>query len=134
MKAHSKFTEEEATVFFARLFNGKHHIPGTGLKPFEGGWCVNVYQSDLSTFDFSLLTGFVFLAHDYCMRAGIYPSGPGLVKIAVWKREGRTGDIYNRHPTVEQALADWREKSFYFTSNLIGWILSRFTSEVNHGI
>lgn len=104
-----KMEQQEAIDFFAVLYYGEHHIPGNGLpKPFGLGWCVN-HQSDMSTFDFDFMTRLVFLAHDRAVRASIMPSGPGRVKIAIWKRqrEGRTSE---RHPTISEALTWWRKE------------------------
>lgn len=103
-------TLEEATEFFAVLYDGAHHIPGgvKGLKEFGAGWSVN-HIGDLSTFDFNVLTRLVFLAHDCCYRAEIMQGGPHAVKIAIWKRE-RDGSMSKRHPTIESALAVWRER------------------------
>lgn len=101
-------TKEEAIDFFAHLFRGKHHIPQSGVKPYGQGWCVNHY-GDLATFDFDMLTRFVFLAHDRCCRASVLSSGPRMVKLAIWQRNTRTGSMFERHPTIEHALASWRE-------------------------
>ena len=97
---------EQAESFFSELYCGKHHIPGK-LKSFGEGWSINHF-ADLSTFDFDTLTRLVFLAHDKCMRVSIQQGGPGAVKIIVWQRKGRTGSMFERHPTIEGALAVWR--------------------------
>jgi len=99
---------KEAESFFAELYDGKHHIPSP-IHPFGQGWTVNHF-GDLSTFDFNTLTRLVFLAHDRCMRASIMQSGPRMVKIAIWKRT-REGSIYDRHPTIEAALEQWRKNN-----------------------
>lgn len=99
---------QDAEDFFSELYFGKHHIPGK-IKPFGEGWSVN-HHGDLSTFDFDALTRLVFLAHDRCMRTSIEQSGPRMIKIIIWKRDSRSGNIYSRHPTIEQALAKWRER------------------------
>lgn len=99
---------KDAESFFSDLYDGLHHLPGK-IKPFGEGWSVN-HSADLSTFDFNTLTRLVFIAHDRCMRASIMQSGPGMVKIVVWKREGRTGSMCSKHPTIEEALDVWREK------------------------
>lgn len=103
-----KITHEQAIEFFSELYFGKHHIPAKVL-PWGDGWCVNHY-GDLSTFDFDTLTRLVFLAHDSCIRVELSQGGPRAIKIAIWKREGRTGRIYDRHPTIETALEAWRNK------------------------
>ena len=106
-KPSPELTKEEAIDFFAELYGGKHHIPRGGVKDFGCGFSVNHY-GDLSTFDFDKLTRLVFLAHDRCIRVEVSNSGPRMVKISIWKRHGREGDMWYRHPTIEQALALWR--------------------------
>jgi len=101
-------TKEEATEFFSILYYGEHHIPSE-VKPFGMGWKVNAHAS-LATFDFDDLTRLVLLCHDRCIRTEIIQGGPGRVGIAIWRRQGREGDSTSRHPTIEQAIAKWREK------------------------
>lgn len=103
-------TKEDATDFFAHLFRGEHHIPGKVRQIGDRGWCVN-HHGDLSTFDFDMLTRFVFLAHDRCVRASVMESGPRMVKLAIWQRHTRTGSSMERHPTLETAMASWRERN-----------------------
>ena len=101
-------TLEEAEDFFSEFYLGKHHIPSK-IHAFGNGWNVNQYGS-LSTYDFDGLTRLVFLAHDKCIRVGIGSSGPGTIKIIIYKRKNRDGDHqYDRHPTIETALEQWRK-------------------------
>lgn len=102
-------TKEEATAFFSILFYGEHHIPSE-VKPWGRGWKVSEYSGRLATFDFDGLTRLVFLAHDKCVRAEICQSGPGRVGICIWKRHGRSGDMFARHPSLKCALINWRAK------------------------
>jgi hypothetical protein len=97
----------EAKSFFSQFYLGEHHIPKSGIKSFGEGWYVNHY-GELSTFDFDNLTRLVFLAHDMCFRISVMNSGPGMIKIVIWKRDGREGKIWQRHPTIETALTGWR--------------------------
>ena len=99
--------EQDATEFFSELYGGKHHIPRGGLHSFGCGWSVNHY-GDLSTFDFDALTRLVFLAHDKAIRVEVSNSGPRMVKISIWRRV-RNGEMWARHPTIEQALELWRK-------------------------
>lgn len=69
---------------------------------------------DLATFDFGELTRLVFLAHDCCIRVSIKPSGPRALAIMFHPRKMREGGMTARHPTLEKAVADYRE------FNLIG--------------
>lgn len=94
--------------FSADYFFGEHHIPRSGIKPYGDGWYVN-YAGDLSTFDSDALTRLVFLAHDMCFRASVTPSGPGKIKIAIWKRD-RIGRLSERHPNIYEALDTWQQR------------------------
>lgn len=78
----------------------------TGFGPHGHGGRV-VVSGDLATFDQDHLTRLVFAAHDRCARVSVEQAGPRALAICVWprKREGRTPE---RHPTLEQAVADWR--------------------------
>jgi hypothetical protein len=91
------------------LYCGAHHIPGKVKE-----WGIGIEVSDhatLSTFDFDKLTRAVFLAHDRAVRLEIGPSGPGRIRIILHRRKGREGSMYERHPTIETALAKWRERN-----------------------
>lgn len=102
-------TREQATDFFAELFYGKHHIPPGGVHQYDTGWCVN-YYGDLATYDSDMLTRLVLLAHDKIVRAAIEQSGPRMVKICIWGRANRDGKhCWERHPTIEEALGEWRK-------------------------
>lgn len=95
-----------ALDFFSEYFLGAHHIPGgeRRIQPFGLGFAINYVPGNLSTFDFDGMTRLVFMSHRDCIRAEICGSGPGMVKLAIWQRENRAGRIYERHPTIEQAL------------------------------
>ena len=99
-------TKEQAIDFFANFYHGEHHFPNE-LKPFGEGWCIN-NLGDLATFDFNSLTRLVLMAHDYCFRVSVGPSGPGMVKIAIHKRNPNGKNIYERHPSIEDVLKEWR--------------------------
>ena len=103
-------SKEDAIQFFAQLFHGEHHIPhgSKGVKEFGAGWCVNT-SHDFATFDSNELTRLVFMAHDRAVRVEIRPASPQYLKICIWQRQ-RDGDLYHRHPTLEQGVAQWREK------------------------
>ena len=96
-------TIETATSFFAILFRGEHHIPGT-IKEFGFGFCVNSRYASLATYDYDYLTKLVIMAHKYCVRAEIMPSGPGMLKICIWQRQGEEGSMSVSHPSIETAI------------------------------
>jgi hypothetical protein len=98
----------QAKIFFSAFYLGAHHIPKSGLKPIGEGWYVS-HPADLATFDADDLTRLVFLAHDMCFRVSVQPGGALRVKICIWKRAGRTGRMYQRHPDINKALEVWQK-------------------------
>ena len=103
-----KLSKEEATEFFAQFYRGAHHIPGFEPKPFGEGWMIKHDRGDMATYDFDQLTRLVLLAHYKCYRVSVMPNSSNSVKICVWKRE-REGSLYQRHPTIEQAIEKFSE-------------------------
>lgn len=90
------------------LCRGAHHIGGK-VKPWGKGIAVNIrYGFNAATYDFSGLTEAVIMAHDRCIRFEIEPSGPGMLRLVFHKRDGREGEMWQRHPTLEQAIANLR--------------------------
>lgn len=83
--------------------------PWTSLRQ-EGQSAVGRIPDDrMATFDFDALTRLVFAAHDRCARVSIEGSNFGRVRLVVYLRDGRDGRMHERHPTLEQAVAGWRE-------------------------
>lgn len=92
------------------LFVGLYHIPARSLRRVD--WTNSHYiefvtDVNLATFDGPQLTRLVFLAHDYCVRVDIQPASPRYFRF-VFHRRQRNGGIFERHPTIEQAIFDWR--------------------------
>lgn len=109
MNGYQAMTKDEAEDFMGDLFLGRHHIPSE-VKPWGTGWQVNSF-CDMSTYDFDRMTRLVFLAHDRCVRAEISWSGPRRIRIIIHKRDPEGTSMTTRHPTIEQALARWRERN-----------------------
>ena len=100
-------TEAEATAFFAEFYRGEHHFPAK-IKAYGEGWSMSHFGG-MGTFDPDELTRLVLLAHDKCIRVWIEQGGPNRLRVAIWRRN-REGDMYNRHPTIEQALEQFGGK------------------------
>ena len=82
------------------------------MKRGGGGWPmlgVNIRTGGFATWDFDQLTRLVIGAHDECIRLQIAPSGPGMLSVMMWPREDREGNMSKRHPTIEQAITDYRK-------------------------
>lgn len=101
-------TKEEATDFFAEMYFGAHHIPGK-VKEHGSGFCVE-HHGGMATFDFDQLTRFVVMCHDKCIRGEIKASSPRFIKVCIWSRDNRDGPMWQRHPTIEQAIEIQRKK------------------------
>lgn len=99
----------ECYELLADLFLGWHHVHG-GLHEWGNGIKFNTYISRLASTDFDGLTRLVFLAHDRMIRVEVVPSGPRMIGLTLHKRHTRDGGMAERHPTIEQALATWRER------------------------
>jgi hypothetical protein len=92
------------------LVHGEHHAPDA-VYSFGRGIKVSLQASKLSTFDFNELTRLVFLAHDRCIRVELCGSSPGRIGLALHKRHHRDGGVYQRHPTLRQAVAEFRHSN-----------------------
>lgn len=98
----------------ARLLNdwvsGIYHIQRAASKvDWKNPYWIEInLRGSLSTFDFDDLTRLVFLAHDYAMRVEIDPRRNGIYKL-LFHRRVREGSLYQRHPTIEQAVNTWRK-------------------------
>lgn len=63
----------------------------------------------VSSFDGDGLTRLVFAAHDACCRVSIESCSPTHLRVNLWLRSSRDGGLMSRHPTLEQAVAAWRD-------------------------
>lgn len=66
------------------------------------------WGNGLGTFDFMQLTRFVFLCHEARIRGYIGPLAPRYLEIAMHERAA-IGSISERHPSLDEALSEWRE-------------------------
>jgi hypothetical protein len=97
----------ECYQMLSDLFFGPHHITGT-VKEYGSGIAVNVRNFRGATYDYDGLTRAVIMAHDRAIRFEIEPSGPGMLRLVLHKRQ-REGRMYERHPTLEEAIALLRD-------------------------
>ena len=95
--------QAECLKLLIRLFMGEHHLAGK-IEPWGFGIRHIVNNPQLATFDFNRLTRLVLLAHEMCIRAEINPHAFKYLSIALHKRHRRNGSIFERHPTIEEAI------------------------------
>jgi hypothetical protein len=98
------------------LYRGIYHIQPSVLHK-RADWSSERYlevvvYGGMATFDADELTRFVVLCHDYCIRGEVSPASPGWMRLRFWPRKVRDGGrIYERHPTMEQAVEHVRRTS-----------------------
>jgi len=100
--------EVRAESVLARTFRGIHNVPGKIKKvdPPHPYWEVHV-RVPFATFDFNNLTEMVMAAHEHCVRVEIRGSGPRQLCLLLHPRKARVGTMFERHPTIGQALRDY---------------------------
>jgi len=96
----------------SRVFGGLHNTNSNTLEKTD--WSnqrlisISTFHS-FSTFDDSRLTQLVFCAHDFAVRIEITSCNFRYFKIHFHQRKGRTGPSYDRHPSLENAVKEWRK-------------------------
>ncbi|MEM9584816.1 MAG: hypothetical protein AAGA08_17020 [Pseudomonadota bacterium] len=105
------------TVLLARLFRGFHHMNSTRVKDMGQTGVAYNYYGELASFDFDGLTRLLLMGHEECIRVCIGPSGPGMIKIILHKRHKREGRLYERHPTIHDALEEFSPKQKELANN-----------------
>jgi hypothetical protein len=83
---------------------GFHHVTGTIKPASPKGIKCSVPHGSMSSFDFDGLTRLVVMAHDRCIRAELRSGGPQRLTMYLHKRQ-RDGQMAQRHPTLDQAIA-----------------------------
>jgi hypothetical protein len=109
----TEFTRRAIGLMVAAFRMGVYNLPvlwnrvdwryGNGVSFILGN------RPALASWDFNQLTRLVIGAHDDCIRVEVEPHGFGYLKINMWPREGREGSMSKRHPTIEEAVATYRE-------------------------
>ncbi len=97
----------ECCEMILNLIDGKRHLC-VKIREYGDGVAYNTRNHSPATFDGSLLTNMVFMAHDRKIRVEIKPSSSGILKLCLCKRHNRKGRASERHPTIETALANYR--------------------------
>lgn len=96
-----------AADLLGELFYGIYHLDNKCI--YKATWddpiCVQIIIGwhSWTTVDFDTLTRLVFLAHHMAIRVELHPATHHYMRLRFWQR-GRTGDMYTRHPTLQEAV------------------------------
>ncbi len=95
-----------------QVYRGIYHID-YGITLTKPDWSdenfieVNVPQG-LATYDGNELTALVIEAHEAPVRLEINAGGPRRLKLGFSPRSRKAVELWGRHPTIEQAVQEWR--------------------------
>jgi hypothetical protein len=92
----------KAADTIATAVGGHHHMKQP--KPFGKGVRVVMFSSIAATYDGDLLTRLVVLAHDRAVRIEVAAAG-SYIAVNAWHRGRRDGSMYERHPTLADAVS-----------------------------
>ena len=103
----------EVADILGQVYEGIYHISRAALhervKWDDNLFIMIVVTDGISTFDFNVLTRLVILCHDRAVRLEINSAGFGYLRLFFSQRV-REGSMTKRHPTMEQAIAEIRER------------------------
>jgi hypothetical protein len=107
---------KRVALLLAIWAGGSHHLPSDEMKKvdWQNPYFIRVRMdkytigAGLATHDFSALTRLVFLAHDHCIRVELSPLNFRHMVALFHPRHKRDGGVAERHPSIEQALYEWR--------------------------
>lgn len=89
------------------VFLGIYHIDSPSLRKADWAsdhWISVAVYGPMSTFDNSMLTRLVFLAHERCVRLEIKGAAPNYLRLNFAARSRESRDIYGWHPTVLESI------------------------------
>lgn len=81
-------------------FSSEHHVE-------------MLWDRDLATYDFDALTQLVIRCHDACVRVSVSPCNMRYMRIMFHPRVGREGAMFERHPTIEDAILRVRARTYF---------------------
>ena len=106
---HAWMTDDqwECMLLLERFFGGFHHMNVSKVKEYGRGIGYGHHSSHFSaaTYDYDGLTRLVLLAHQRCIRIGFDPSGPGMLKLCLFKRKTNGTSMNERHPSLDDLIA-----------------------------
>ncbi len=99
--------------FLGELYLGIYHLDSGALERVD--WSdkncivITIGHKDWCTVDFNTLTRLVFLAHHMAIRVELVPVANGYMRV-LFSQRNRDGDVYHRHPTLDEAVAMFKER------------------------
>jgi len=102
---------EKVADMLGILYGGIYHLDRKSLGNVEwdnGHHIVIKIKKSFATYDFNDLTNLVFLAHWYAIRVEISPCNFQFIEL-IFHQRGRTGSIFNRHPTIDEAVKRFKD-------------------------
>lgn len=89
---------------------GVYNLPINWRKAeFVSGASIFAIRSSMATFDFNQMTRLVILAHDYCVRVEVSARTVRYLELMFHDRKPDGIEIWERHPTIEAAIAAVRK-------------------------
>ena len=96
------------------LYLAIYHMDQPSLR--QSDWAnndfivVTIGYASMATFDDNLLTRLVFLAHHQALRISLKSEKRRIRSISLtFSQRQRTGDLYFRHPTLDEAVAAFKQ-------------------------
>ena len=105
---------EEVADLLGQLFRGIYH---EGTQASKVDWAhprhiqIVINHFSFCTYDADLLTRLVVLCHDTRLRCELKAAAPGWLRLVFYKRTQRDGSIFERHPTIEEAIKIARDQT-----------------------
>lgn len=91
------------------VYRGIYHIERSVRRvEWSHPHCIEVGVGHLATIDGNELTILVTVCHDLGLRLEIEPHGPRMLKLRFWQRTARTGQLYQRCPSIDDHIAQIR--------------------------
>lgn len=98
----------------AAVYRGMYNAPLNQRKVqwTRTDWIDVTIRQTLDTYDGSDLTTLVLAAHAMCVRVEVQPASPRHLRLCFSPRQ-RSGNLTQHHPTIDQAVARFRQDFGY---------------------
>jgi hypothetical protein len=109
----NEFQRSAVDLLCSAMRCGPYDFKGTFDRAnWKKGYGVSfVIKQPLATIDSDGLTRLVVGAHDRMIRVEVEGCGPGMLRVSMWPRAVREGELHKRCPTIEDAVASIRPQA-----------------------